>query len=647
MSYIIKTANDFASTKLTETGREKLAKGQLTFDYWTIGDSELNYTREELLDSGDIFGESRILRPKDKQPNLRYVISSGNNSPLNAFASGDIRCIKAVVNNEAIPRGTINDSGEDKTSIDDKMSDYIVGEGQLASLSGGNTLPLGIEVSKGDFILLKVGTSDFTNVSATPHLWFKASDSGTTVTVDRNLPTIGTPTAFIVYKGGETYDNEENTMAYWDTGTLSFTESCSISTIQAPIWNLNQPFSENILGITGTTEYEKLDNFGSFDYIGEKNNYLFGANEYKSVGIVHYTNKTISNQYGEFLYIDDSKQFKIKLPNIMYHRALDITPSMTFISDSVVKTVGTSGLNYVDLIEDVTLLYTGATAKVVGRVYHELKIIVFTDPEILATMSYKSNRNWTLPKMSLTPVNPSGGTTGPLGVGQTIYLTYSLDNNTGTGILPALPAQDYSKYTNNGALPRDIQFHIEDYDGLTFMMDSVSATGFYGDTLKVMYQITDGERPTTANWKVIDFSPSGMISKDYLREQNPLIASPIFQISEANDTAALQYSIIDTLNMSISNDPDSLQFGDERFFYGNIETNIGATIYKTLFKITINASDFNTTTNITRGDNPSVIKVSEVGIYDADGDLIIISKLSKPIKLTPGNTVMIELSMDF
>jgi hypothetical protein len=57
------------------------------------------------------------------------------------------------------------------------------------------------------------------------------------------------------------------------------------------------------------------------------------------------------------------------------------------------------------------------------------------------------------------------------------------------------------------------------------------------------------------------------------------------------------------------------------------------------------------TTNPTRSKdsttNPPAIKVSEVGIYDANKNLVCIGKLSKPIPLSPNNTIMLELSIDF
>jgi len=105
------------------------------------------------------------------------------------------------------------------------------------------------------------------------------------------------------------------------------------------------------------------------------------------------------------------------------------------------------------------------------------------------------------------------------------------------------------------------------------------------------------------------------------------------------------------LNMAPNNQPTYLQFGDERFFYGNIETYIGATIYKTIFDIRVNSSQFNATTNPTRSQDPTTnppdIKITDVGIYDSAQNLVCIGKLSKPIPLSPNNTIMLELSIDF
>ena len=674
MSYIIKTISPFASTKLTETGREKIAKGQLTFTSWSIGDSEINYNREFYVENSVVNKTSKILRPKDRQSNIKYFINNNvGNSAFN-FGTGDVRCIKATINNEATERGFFsgNSLSEYSTITGDTLSNYIVANGTLSTgtISGGTTIDLGVNtVVEGDLILLKTGYTGFTNSTPTPHLWYKAqSINNTIITVDRNLPNLTGDTTFIIYKGGEIYDLEDPQVAYWDSGTLSFDASGStITSIDVPIWNMNIPFSEDIMGTTGTTEYEKHINYGSYDFIGEIDNYLYNSNDTfkKSAAIIHYSNKTISNLYGEFFHIDgESKHLKLHLPTLMYHRRNSFVGDvgsemgMTFVATGTSISVGANGLSYIPLVEDSTLV-TGGTQSV-GRVYPNLKIIVIDDPEIIAAMSYKSNRNWTLPSLNLNLVNPSGGVgSGMLPSNSTIYVTYSLDNDSVDGLTPSLPNQNFTTITNTSSSSKDVQFNIEDIGLLNYFRDSLSSDGFYANNFKVIYQITtNGERPLPNNWKEIDFSSSvssgGMVSKEFLEIQNPLatpIGTPTLQLTSANTNLSDYYSVIDTLSMAPNNSPELLQFGDERFFYGNVETFIGATIFKTIFKIAINSTDFNSTSNISRNNdvttNPPNLKVSEVGIYDSDGDLVIISKLSVPVELTPGKTIILELSMDF
>ena len=100
-----------------------------------------------------------------------------------------------------------------------------------------------------------------------------------------------------------------------------------------------------------------------------------------------------------------------------------------------------------------------------------------------------------------------------------------------------------------------------------------------------------------------------------MERQNPDLNG--FLIDTNVSSSATTFSIINSLNMATNTSPSSLQFGDERFFYGNIDTYIGANIYKTLFGLSIDASQFQFTSNPTRAtDNDSNLKVSEVGIYD-------------------------------
>jgi len=89
-----------------------------------------------------------------------------------------------------------------------------------------------------------------------------------------------------------------------------------------------------------------------------------------------------------------------------------------------------------------------------------------------------------------------------------------------------------------------------------------------------------------------------------------------------------------------------MNFGDERLFYGNLRTHIGATIYKSLFTINLDGGQFggSTNTTFTNGDDRFV---SEVGILDMDQNLVIVGKLSRPIRIADSSTVAIELTLDF
>jgi hypothetical protein len=445
-------------------------------------------------------------------------------------------------------------------------------------------------------------------------------------------------------------------------------------------------------GMSANTAYEDYTKFGSYPYLGSKNPYFeylcestgtstnFNCNgpgiSYpddvsKSISIIHYTNNTISNLYGEFLYVDatNSKMVKVNMPNLMYHRSGYATNSgttmgMTFIASGATQLLGTSQIEYIDLVEDPDLISTAnTTTMVVGKVFPQLKTIVFHDDEIVAAMSYKSNRNWTLPALAANIQSPSGGTsTGVLQPNETIYLTYSLENTATTGLTSSLPCQNYIKITNNTSAAKDVVFRMNETDLLPYMRKFESASydgyGFYSNKFKLLYQIVSDTttRPDSSSWKVFDYTSNAIITTSgqtidpkLLENQSPLVTG--FLLDSLKYSASTNFNLVSLLNMAPNNQPTYLQFGDERFFYGNIETYIGATIYKTIFDIRVNSSQFNATTNPTRSQDPTTnppdIKITDVGIYDSAQNLVCIGKLSKPVPLTAGNTIMLELSMDF
>jgi len=726
MSYIIKNTSPFVSIKLTQTGREMLSQGKLTFSYWAIGDSELNYEREAILDYATspsagfpenvaLSATSVVMRPFDRQPKLKsFIYPSITSNYYKPVDGGVMSVVKVIVNNEATERGFFDLSGSTYVTKTDSEHCIYNQENLIPAtlvFSGGTKFNLGTSgVTVGDFVLVKYGAmnGDYltpnSNDKPLQNLWYKiqgitaSSPTNAVIEVDRNLPNLTVMTGYsqiFIYKGGEVAEafGFDNTTAYWDSGTLSFDSANNITCSDVPVWNMNNVWCETLAGVTGlstTNLYEDYTKYGSYPYLGTKNPYLDylckttattesatncgtpGQSELddvsKSISILHYTNNTISNLYGEFFYTDsvNNKFLGINLPDLMYHRRKGSTASGTTMGMRFIATgatyLTTQDIEYIELIEDQAFLNSGATPNVVGRVYPQLKTVAIHNDEIVASMSYKSNRNWTLPELSATLASPSGGTsTGVLNTNETMYMTYVLDNVGQTGFTSTIPCQTYIKITNNTSSPKDVSFKINETDMLPYMRKKETSTdgyGFYAYKFKLLYQsVSDStNRPDPSAWKQYDFTTTAItgvasqtIDPKLLENQSPLITG--FVLDKLKDNTSSIFSLIELLNLPPNMSPEKLQFGDERFFYGNLNTYIGATIYKTIFDLRINSGEYDSTTNSTRSvdtsTNPPNIKVSEVGIYDTDKNLVCIGKLSTPVALANGNTIMLELSLDF
>jgi hypothetical protein len=714
MSYIISKTSPFVSTKLTEKGREKLAKGQLNFKYWAVGDSEINYGYEEIKDINQddpsLNKKTVLSAPRDNHPNLKYFVSKTlDGVPHVPLTEADVKVTNILINNLANERGFFDAEGFTKAT-----SPYIISTNTVVSdnFNGTNTINItNGTLTVGNYVLFKLtndtlGTQPFnTNTTPTQHLWYKVqSVSGTTYTLDRKLPLLAntqTPIQYIQYAGGELYENgmaNDNTTLYWDSNTLNFDSGTNIQVSDVPMLNMNNIWSSNIVGLNPETA-EEFYKFGSNDMMGVRSPFLCYVDtispsdlqledvcvdasgnvvggvtdgDNKAISVIHYTNNSISNNYGEFFYINDTgKTLELDMPDLMYHRRAFAggsgsgdTMGMKFISKGEVFYIKNSDIEYVELIEDPTMV--NGEPKVVGKILPHHQTIIIDNEEIVAALSYKSGRNWTLPELSLTLSNPAAGASaGLLAQGETIYVTYVLEDNTGE-VAYNLPCQRYAKIKNANVGTKDVSFIMNSVDELPYMRKREGAgydgMGFSATNFKVLYQIVSGDdKPVSNAWKEHDFTDNGSTANgltltanatiDPSKLENQLPEANGFKITKTYRDSDPVYEINSKLGLPNNSEPEKLQFGDERFFYGNLRTFIGASVYRTVFDVKVNANEFTYTTNPTRSmsdsANPPEIRVSEVGIYDSNKDLVFIGKLSEPIKLINGNSVTIELSMDF
>lgn len=703
MSYIIKSTNPFIRVKLTETGRQKLATGQLTFSKWAVGDSEIDYGYVSPNQPGV---SAQILRPKDEQPNLKYYLTTTTGDIKVNLTNNDLRVLGVTVNNPADQRGFFTGgviSGVTTGWTIQTSSQYVKATGTVSytALNGGNTLNLGVSVSPCDFVLLIATNPTKGTLSPqsfayepVPYLWYQVvsgSTTGTTVTLDRNLPNLAggflgstaTNVQFIVYPGCSdpinTFYGSACTSSYWNNGTLTFDSSCEISIADVLVWNQNNVWCEDIIGTQDN--YKGHTKYGSIDFIGEKN-YLgfpcdcttgttlnicdstgqsYDDTLQKGVGIIHYTNNTISNFYGEFFYIDTTrdKNLVIDIPTLMWHNRLFSGGSgtgdeigMRFVTSGTLKTITNTDIQYYDLVEDPFLTGTPDAPITVGRVYPQLKIVVISDEELLAAMSYKSNRSWTLPKLNATLTPPSGSTTsGLLQPNETLYLTYLLRPT--SGFTASLPCQKFIKITNSSSTSKDVYFTLQGLGLLPYMREveagGYDGLGFYAHEFVLLSQkVTDQDcRPDPRYWRETIWSDSsgGTLNPIEIENQNPAYNN--FLLTSTRYSGGTYFNN-NYLNIPNTSETNIMNFGDERFFYGNLNTYIGAKLFKTVFSLNVDRNQFVNTSNPTyNSSNNGILKISEIGIYDNVGDLVMIGKISTPISLPTGAVANIEMTLDF
>ena len=522
--------------------------------------------------------------------------------------------------------------------------------------------------------------------------------TGYTLTLDRAVPNL---TAFtgnaraLIYPSGMTVLYDFVTPApYWQTDTLNFESPCDVTNRENTlIWNMNIPWSENPAGLFSNS-YEDYTNFGSVTYIGTKEYlgyqepsgqtdtsevYYYNSfdekivvkpQEQKAIAIIHYTNQDIDNVYGEkFATVPFDPQnptdstglarhFKLTIPTLMWHKSSASTIGQSFFIDppgynlctpyyiksKVNVDMNDPGIRYYHLW-DLNPDDNGNLNRI-GKVFPDQEIIIIDDEEVVAALSYKSNRNWTLPAPKLSLLTPNTcfsnnqTATGILtGSTQRMYVTYRLDSVTGSngdsGFTNSLHCNYYSSIIGPDSGCTESSQNVAVRFGSEFLFlnpsGTTSLTGFSANSFKILCQLVTGDtRPSATAWREIDLTSelTGTTSPDGSLTMSGLTGTT-FQINVSNYSSAPIYYLSDYIDLTPNNSPDILNFGDEYYFYGNIETDITATIYEMKYLITLGRNQFTNTSNPT-WTSGTTSYVTEIGLYDSNKDLIVISKLQSP-----------------
>jgi hypothetical protein len=178
-------------------------------------------------------------------------------------------------------------------------------------------------------------------------------------------------------------------------------------------------------------------------------------------------------------------------------------------------------------------------------------------------------------------------------------------------------------------------------------MEISGGTGWNADTLyAVVQRSTLGSNPTPNGWRLIDLTSDidshvvgQKIDKLNLENSTFTITNSLYVNSGTT------YNLHDFINIPLTTEPNLLQFGDEKFFYGNVVTKGVTNKYRTKFDFTVSPTEYNTSINPTYPGSGQNVHITEVGVYSG-ADLVVIGKMNVPIEKTPTSTVIIEMAFD-
>jgi hypothetical protein len=202
---------------------------------------------------------------------------------------------------------------------------------------------------------------------------------------------------------------------------------------------------------------------------------------------------------------------------------------------------------------------------------------------------------------------------------------------------------------------KDVEFSLEDSNLLPYMRQLESSgydgLGFSFHRFKILYQIVDnGSRPLSESWKAIDYTNNFLV--DFIGNTiNPFklevqnVAQTGFLVNDFKVSLATPYNL-SILNIPDENCPYTMGFGCETFLFGNIDLEIGACTYKSIFEIVIDSDVVVKSTNPTWNTNQN-LKMNELGIYDDKYNLVWFNSFYEQIELNPNTKTLIEIQMDF
>ena len=504
MSFLSNNNSEFLSARVTQKGRQSIAKGNFIISYFQIGDSEYDYTEpfDEYTGLGNT-PHQMVFSPFDKDNGVKYPYRIESTTGSTTFGVPIDLQTTETIRNVMGPAGFVTNYIEyDENECTGTEIECETESIPISGITGTNTIIVssGTSFNECEYITLVFGQFIGANkviTGITSSMVYKViTVSGNTITLDRNLPNLSgcTGNAQIVCNSCENeYPNEVEYNSACRPIDIDPSQQLNSWTLDV-VWDMKpigfdtNGFDENLSGFTSnkhvstkqflgyTTSSGQTFTNSTGQTISYPTSYLNSFNErievtpeeQRCVAIIHYSelgdlrnNPERFYKYDDYIStnnvesdallededentITDLEYFEVYIPFIQYYRNTTTTIGALFTMDTtdyyVKSKINSNQLNKFRYLLD-------EQGNKVGKIFVDDKTIIIDDHELITCLDYKSNRKYTLPspKISLIPSDVSSNESFFSGsTSQTVWVTYMF-NYTGDTQLNGLPCNYYSK----------------------------------------------------------------------------------------------------------------------------------------------------------------------------------------------------------
>ncbi len=580
MSFLNNNNSEFLSARITQKGRNAIAKGSFNIEYFQIGDSEFDYNTAFSTLTGQTTHQ-KVMSPFDKDSGIKYPIKldSSTNTTTYGVPVLNPNNEPTPIRNDMGPAGFVTNYSGGTPSVECKTQTI-----SYTKLSGSTGLDVltGSTFQNCEYITLVFDTFGTNNVitGKTNSLVYKVlSISGNTLNLDRNIINLSTLSGNVQVVCNNCEQEYPIELDIYDVSGYML-EPIN-QTQQLNSWTMNTVWTQKPIGADYNGTDETLAGYDGNQYVSTKE--LLGYtstgqtfvpfNGLSTSGIT-ITGTTYKNSFDELIEVTPSEQRCIAI--IHYSELGDLrydTERFYKYDDYISHKTGTTSSD-ISIVEDydrendlrdlsdseyfeiyIPFIYyhrnTGTTMGArffmdttdyyvkstknakhqllfrflvdeqnnkVGKVFVKNKIVVFDDQELVAILDYRSNRKYTLPAPKISTVPSDTVTANSLltSTGQTAYVTYVFANTSGT-TMNALPCNYYSKIKGT-TTPSQVTIKFSGNTSFNTLKTSFSNVndGFVADKFYALVQVSTGTTTNSSDWRAIDLTTSAIKTNGFI-----------------------------------------------------------------------------------------------------------------------------------